>query len=191
MNKQLIKYLLCFILGFIVAIVGVVYAEIVAYSKDIIYEPSDSSFNVNNVEDALNNIYNTIGNNEYLGGNIIIANYLNETYVTSTSWQLREPTIFSNYYLEKTTNGMKVLKDGDYRIYYQAASDSNTNYAYIRILINNVEVASCSSIYARCDNRLIYYDSHFNEGDIIAIQGRGSSAAWGARVVVAIVKVNS
>ena len=61
MKKFIKNNLLGFILGVLVS-GGVVYAATLIDSKDVTYTPSDSSFDVSNVESALDDLYDKVGN---------------------------------------------------------------------------------------------------------------------------------
>lgn len=60
MKKILKSQLFAFILGMIIASVGTAYAAYSIYSYQVSYTPSNSSWEVDNVEDALDYVYNHI-----------------------------------------------------------------------------------------------------------------------------------
>ena len=71
-------------------------------------------------------------------------------YAAASSWSILLPTIYDIRYFNVNNNQLVVKED---KIYYQSESAGGTNsMEYIRVLINNVEVASCGGYYARCTN---------------------------------------
>lgn len=179
-------------LGLIIGVAitsGVVYAATLINSSDITYSPEDSSWDVSNVKDALDDMY-TIITDDTIKNDLIVANWLNEKYTTSSSWTIFEPTVFDENFFMNSNGTLTTLKGGNYRIYYQSAYDGGTDgMGYIRILINGASVASCGNHYARCDNALIYYDTTLNTNDTITVQGYSTKTTWGSRVVASIVRL--
>ncbi len=189
MNKVLQfikKNILGILIGIVIAGTIGVYAYTISAS-DVFYDNSTSGLEANNVKDALDTLYDK-SNTGIFGEDIIVANWLNEKYTLSTTWETMQPTVYSNSFFENNNGNLRFKKAGKYRIYYQSAFDGGTDgQGYIRVLLNNASVASCGNYYARCDNRLIYYDADINVDDVIAIQGYTTNTRWGARVVVSIV----
>ena len=189
MINKLFKSRLFFLcLGLIIAGSIGVYAYTIS-SSDVSYNNSSRWLEANNVKDALDNLYEK-SNAGIFGEDIIVANWLNEKYTVSTTWETMQPTVYSNSFFENNSGNLKFKKAGKYRIYYQSAFDGGTDgQGYIRVLINGTQVATCGNYHARCDNRLIYYDANINVDDVVAIQGYTTNARWGARVVVSIVSL--
>ena len=177
-----------FILGALTFSVITVCAYTIS-SSDISYDNSTSGLEANNVKDALDDLYEK-SNAGIFGENIIVANWLNDRYTQSTTWETMQPTVYSNSFFENNSGNLRFKKAGKYRIYYQSAFDGGTDgQGYIRVLINGTQVATCGNHYARCDDRLIYYDASINVDDVVTIQGYTTKATWGARAVVSIVSL--
>lgn len=160
------------------------------YATDVIYNKKDGKST--NVNDALTELYNEmLEYNTESERNIIVANYLNQVYTAASSWTILPPTIYDIRYFSVNNNQLVVKEEGKYKIYYQSASDGGTSsMAYIRVLINNVEVASCGGYYARCANEEKSYVSDLKIGDTIEIDAYSTSVNLGARAVISIVKIN-
>ncbi len=189
--KKIVQFIkknaLGILIGIIIAGSVGVYAVNMA-SSDISYDNANSGSSATTVKDAIDDLYGKVDTGIFVGEDIIVANWLNEKYTVSTTWETMQPTVYSNSFFENNNGNLKFKKAGKYRIYYQSAFDGGTDgQGYIRVLINNNSVASCGNYYARCDNRLIYYDTNINVNDVVAIQGYTTNARWGARVVVSIV----
>ena len=160
------------------------------YATDVIYNKKDGKST--NVNDALTELYNEmLEYNTESERNIIVANYLNHVYTTATSWVNMAPSIYDTRYFDLNNDKLVVQEKGKYKIYYQSASDGGSSVkAFVRVLINNVEVASCGDYHARCANEERYYISDLEIGDIIEIDTYTTNDKLGARVVVSIVKIN-
>ena len=181
------KFIFGLLLGLIIAgSIGVAAYSIA--SKDVSYDNTNSGATKNNVQGAIDELYEKV-NGDLVGGNVSVANWMNEKYTTNTSWTTFAPTVYSPDFFDASGDSLKLKKQGNYRIYYQAASDSVNTRGYVRILINNNQVATCNGYAARCENQIFYYDATLNEDDIITVQGYSSSASYGARVIVAVVKM--
>ena len=163
-------------------------SSIIDDSSEIVFDNTNTNLQATNVEDAIIELYNGIGAGVFVNEDMIVANWLNEKYTISTSWQTFLPTLYSDSFFTDNNGTLTFKKAGNYRIYYQSAYDGGTNgQGHVRILINGNPVATCGNSYARCDNRLIYYDASINVNDTITVQGYTTNASMGARVVVSVV----
>jgi len=193
--NQVLQFIKNNIIGFILGIVLAGSVGVYAYNfaaSDVTYDNTQSGSQYTDLNDVIDDLYNKADTGIFVGEDIIVANWLNEKYTISTSWDTFQPTAYSSSFFENNNGNLKFKKAGKYRIYYQSAFDGGTDgQGYIRILLNGTSVASCGNYYARCDNRLIYYDANINVNDVIAIQGYTTNARWGARVVVSIVLLDN
>ena len=100
------------IIGFILGIIlcsGVVYAASY-YAKDVQYEPTDTSWEVSNVKDALDSLYNSISQAPSL---IDLGNFTvtNSTQVTSGTSDIQTHTISLSNYGIKSSEFMNYTED--------------------------------------------------------------------------------
>ncbi len=190
--KKVIKSRIFLVIIITIIVTSVsVYAATTYKATDVVYKASDgTSMNVN---EALNELYDKINNNcdNEDGRNIIVASWINELYTASLSWTIFKPTLYDSKYFDLNSESKLVFKEsGNYKIYYQSASDGGASrYASIRILVNSTEVAQCTSNYARCRSEEVSYTSYFKNGDVIEIAGKTNNSDTGARVIATIVKI--
>lgn len=179
------KYLYGVLTGTLLTLIIGVFAVQLYNAKEIEFLPSNSNWNVFNVNDALNDLYQNQNVDQ------IVGTWMNDHYVDSLTWSSIVPSYYNQNYLEKENNAFKVKVPGKYRIYYQVASDclNSSCRGYIRLLINNNVVGSCSSYYARCDNKEIYYETELKVDDIIKIEVYTTSASYGVRAVANVIKL--
>ena len=152
------------ITGFILGIItcsGIVYAANYLAS-DISYEPTDASWEVSNVNDALNDLYNSSGNTVIASG--ISSGCLNSYNIT--------PKVDESL-IELNGVKMKLKKSGTYNIYYGVYGlVSGSNYPSISLYINNKLIFN-KNTYAFEMNYPIngVYTVDLNEGDEIYLTG--------------------
>ena len=117
MKKFIKNNLLGFILGVLVS-GGVVYAATLIDSKDVTYTPSNNSFDVSNVQGALDELYTkiTINTDE--------LNSSNKVYYLGTGTNYNIKTLFPDIdYTTLTNNNFMVVTTG-------SCSKTPTNYCY-------------------------------------------------------------
>lgn len=180
------KYLYGVLTGTLLTLIIGVFAVQLYNAKEIEFFPSNSNWNIFNVNDALNDLYQNQNVDQ------IVGTWMNDHWSASTSWEKIAPNYYNQNYLAKENDVFKVKVPGKYRIYYQVGSDclNSSCMGYIRLLINNNVVGSCSSYYARCDNKEIYYETDLKVDDIIEIDvytTAGGSA--GVRAIANVIKL--
>ena len=112
------KYVFGFIFGILMSS-GIVYAATLIDSKDVTYTPSDSSFNVNDVSDALNNLYNRISDLESSSSAVY---YLG----TATSYDIK--TLFPQIdYTALTSDNFLIVASGTCTNTYR----NSFNFAFV------------------------------------------------------------
>ena len=188
MKNNIINVIFSFIIGALLFSAGIVFAEVVIHSSSVIYDPKDSNWHVDNVENAINDLYTVVNDDNYITKDTIVSNWLNEQYTVSTIWTSFNPTVYNESFVSLNSDkSVSVVRPGLYRFYYQSISDSQNYAATIRILVNGTQIATCGSTHGRCANELLYVDSELHEGDTILIQVKTGNASWGARPAVSMV----
>lgn len=156
-NKNVI---FSFILGGIILCSGIVYGVTLYKAKDVTY--SNESSEVTNVNDALDELYNSSGNTVIASG--ISAGCSNSYNIT--------PKVDESL-IELNGVKMKLKKSGTYNIYYGVYGlVSGSNYPSISLYINNKLIFN-KNTYAFEMNYPIngVYTVDLNEGDEIYLTG--------------------
>ena len=207
------KYLI-FIMGFILGIIGTSYAAYKLTASQISFDKSKTDLNSDNVQDSIDEVtalikYGDAEESDITNGktalvkgkkivgskkedkDTIVASWLTDNGTDSTSWVTFAPTVYDSSYLNLDNSKLIIKKPGKYKIYYQTVSDNGGHErgdkAYIQILINSKQVGSCSSNFARCDNKEVSYTTDLSTDDTIEVQTHATSTYFFSRVSATIV----
>ena len=102
------KILFSFVLGILVCC-GIVYAANIYKATDISYEPSDASWEVSNVNEAINSLYDNMNNIDQDRDWRLVVEFT--TYLTRNGYSTSSPTATRVYYLTlEHINGVNTLK---------------------------------------------------------------------------------
>jgi len=149
---------------------GIVYAASY-YAKDVTYEPSDASWEVNNVNDAINDLYETMNNLNSSSDSTIIAAAISSS--CSDSYNIT-PKVDEKY-IELNGSVMTIKKDGNYNIYYGVYgvhTGSGGVYPAISLYINNNLIFKKNTYMFDMNHPLnTLYNVDLNEGDKVYLLG--------------------
>ena len=183
--KNNIKLIIGIVIGILLSGITVYAATYI--SKDITFSPSDENWNVNNVEDALNELYQNNGLKS-----VPIQVGTGALNFSSGSTGIVVPATYSNEeYLSLSNNVFTVKKPGYYVFAITVgSSQSNTSAAggyngYIEIRINGEKKVSQTQSWSICENN--FYSQYLNEGDTIYAYSLGNGGSAPKRSIYRII----
>ena len=159
MKKFLTSRIFAFILGAIIfsGVTGVIAATIMA--KDVSYTPKDTTWNVDNVEDAIDSLY-TKANTTITGLNSQIStleSQLNEPLINKIDFSKKNDVSYGNWQTSRTVS--IDLEKGSYIIFLEFVDSYSSDSQTANIVNKNLSSFTNDLIYSNGTCEIIDADS--------------------------------
>ena len=150
-----IKIIISLLIGIVIGSTLTAYAAYSYHAKEVEYTPENKNFNVNDVESALNKLYENVNYEEYTGNINIIPSEVNQTVNT------KDKILKNNIVLEAIPNEYKKLPittsaASNHIISGKTAYDNNGN-----LITGNISTTCVKGTYTKKANSQWYVDFGF------------------------------